>query len=299
MPTMPQSATTVINTVTAEQRYLFDLQGFIVLQGVLTQNQCANLIDSLVALEEATFDDHAWRRRLAPEHQDGASPTRDENSTSIRMNGLLRLTTAFDHLIDHPIVSDYLHGFMGTPQLVNTWSISKRRGTGAGGWHRGVGPMHYSCRDGTIRTAMLNVVWFLTDNGPDDGCMCAVPGSHKSDLAHMADRQGAIPVLVGGADFAYHTYPGLTLPGSVPITGNAGDVLVFSEALIHSGLGKTSDGIRRNLYFNHLQQHHSVAGYEPCNMRHFWLPDRVRERFSPARRAMTAWMSNARYELDE
>lgn len=296
---MSQPAPATATSISAEQRYLFDLQGFLLMKGVLTQHQCASLIESLVTIEQATYDDHSWRSRLAPEHRDGAMPTRDANNASIRMNGLLRLTTAFDYLIDHPVVSTCLDEFMGTPQLVNSWSISKQRGTGAGGWHRGVGPRHYTCRDGTIRSAMMNVVWFLTDNGPEDGCMAAVPGSHKSDLAHFADPNGAIPTLAGSADFAYQAYSGLTLPGSVPIIGKAGDVLVFSEALIHNGLGKTTDGIRRNLYFNHLQRHQSVAGYEPCNMRHFWLPDRMRERFSPARRAMTAWMSNARYELDE
>ena len=51
-----------------------------------------------------------------------------------------------------------------------------------GGWHRGVSTTDYSYRNGDIRSRMLNVVFLLTDNGPEDGCIVALPGSHKSNF---------------------------------------------------------------------------------------------------------------------
>ncbi|HYE06612.1 MAG TPA: phytanoyl-CoA dioxygenase family protein [Planctomycetota bacterium] len=284
--------------VPAGHRFLFDLQGFVLLRGVLSPGECASLLGTVRRLEAVAHDD-GWRQRLAPEHRAAASPTRQAYiDHGVRLNGLLRLDPAFDALIDHPRVLPYVREFMGAPQVINTWSISKAMDTGVGGWHRGATPMQYWCREGVIRSAMLNAVWFLSDNGPDDGCMCAVPGSHKSDLARLG-AYDAQAVRDGGADFDYAAHPGLALPGSVPITGSAGDVLVFSEALIHGGLRKTTPGLRTNLYVNHLHRLYSVAGHEPANMRHFWLPERLRERFTPARRELTDWMRHARYELDE
>ena len=41
------------------------------------------------------------------------------------MNVLPRLDPVIDGLIAHPAILPYLKEFMGEPQLVNTWAISK------------------------------------------------------------------------------------------------------------------------------------------------------------------------------
>jgi len=51
----------------------------------------------------------------------------------VRLNGLLRLDPVFDLMIAHPKVVPYLKAFMGEPQLINTWSISKFKGAQQGG----------------------------------------------------------------------------------------------------------------------------------------------------------------------
>lgn len=85
----------------------------------------------------------------------------------------------FDTLIAHPRILPYLDAFVDDPQLVNTWSLSKRKGAGVekGGWHGGLEPRHYAVDvGGQVRTQMLNVIWSLTDNGPGDGEMTVMPG---------------------------------------------------------------------------------------------------------------------------
>ena len=89
----------------------------------------------------------------------------------------------FDTLIAHPRVLPYLDAFVEDPQLVNTWSLSKRMGAGVekGGWHGGLEPRHYSVDvGGQVRTQMLNVIWSLTDNGLGDGEMTVMPGSEQA-----------------------------------------------------------------------------------------------------------------------
>jgi ectoine hydroxylase-related dioxygenase (phytanoyl-CoA dioxygenase family) len=159
---------------------------------------------------------------------------------------------------------------------VNTWSISKSRGASPGGWHRGLDPTNYNFRSGTIRTRMLNVIYFLTDNGPEDGCVVAIPGSHKCNL-----------------DLDWHKYKGLEMPGSVPVIGKAGDVFLFSETTIHDGLPKTTEGRRINLYYNYTMRDFNVMTYSPEHNHHFCMPAAIRARFTPQQRDATRWMEYA------
>jgi hypothetical protein len=141
----------------------------------------------------------------------------------VRLNGLPRLNPVFDRLIGHPSVLPYLKEFMGEPQLVNTWSISKYEGRLATGWHHGLPTEEYTVRDGVIRSPMLNVVTMLTPNHPGDGCFIVIPGSHKKNFNLNPRWRTA----------------GLNTPGAIEITGDPGDVMVFTEALTHAGAAKT------------------------------------------------------------
>jgi hypothetical protein len=266
-----------MDAVSIEERFQFDLQGFLLLREVLTPEECASYLAVLRRLEEGSYED-AWQTALPPGPP--GRPTRETGQPhQVRLNGLPRLDPTFDTLIDHPRVLPYLQAFVGLPQLINTWSISKWEGSKTAGWHRGVPPTDYQCRNGEIRSRMLNVVYFLTDNGPEDGCMVALPGSHKN-----------------GIDLRWGDYPGLVMPGARAITGRAGDAFLFSEAVLHDGLPKSTGGVRTNLYFNYVHAHYNVMTREPRNCHHFYFPEAIRARFTPARRELTAWMEFARWE---
>ncbi|MCZ6680729.1 MAG: phytanoyl-CoA dioxygenase family protein [Candidatus Poribacteria bacterium] len=260
--------------VSIEERFLFDLQGFLMLRGVLAPDECAEFLGVIKHLEGQTFEDK-WMEAVGP-----GRPTRETSRRhQIRLNGLPRLDSIFDRLIDHPRVVPYLREFVGEPQLINTWSISKFHGAQQGGWHRGVPTTDYSYRNGVIRSRMFNLVYFLTDNGPEDGCIVALPGSHKSNF-----------------DLTWQNYSRLELPGTVAVTGSAGDVLMFSETVIHDGLPKTTHPVRSNLYYNYVHAHYNVMTREPKNCHHFYFPPEIRARFTPTQRELTAWMELARWE---
>lgn len=262
-------------TVTPEERFLFDLQGFILLKGVLDADECRRYLTLIEKLESRTYDDKAKRDRMNYTGRP-SQPTLDRRPTSARLNGLLRLDPAFHALIAHPRVTPYLEAFMQatpgaeSPQLGNTWSISKFKGDEPMGWHRGVSPFHYSYRNGKIFTTMLNTVWFLTDNGPDDGCVVALPGGHKSNV-----------------DLDWGRYRGLAMPGARAITGQAGDVFMFSETVLHNGLTKSTPGRRTNLYYNYFSRGFDLS---PEHSYHFYMPPSVRARFDSTQRKYTEWM---------
>ncbi len=267
MSTQPAQA----SGVAVEDRFLFDLQGYLLLRQALDAPTVARLLAEVRRLETLPHDDSHWRRP----QPDGAEsqPTRQERPGFLRLNGLLRLSPVFDELIDHPRVLPYLREFMRGPQLANTWSISKTAGHEVGSWHRGIGPEGYSFRQGVISTRMLNVVFFLTENTPENGCMLALPGGHKSNF-----------------DLNWRDYPDQTLPGTRQILGQPGDVLLFSEALLHNGLGSVCAQPRTNLYFNYVARDFNIMTYSPQHNYHFAMPAHVRARFTPAQQALTQWM---------
>ena len=50
-----------MNEVCIEDRFLFDLQGFLLLRGVLSQAECAAYLEKLYKLEEREFADQ-WQQ---------------------------------------------------------------------------------------------------------------------------------------------------------------------------------------------------------------------------------------------
>jgi ectoine hydroxylase-related dioxygenase (phytanoyl-CoA dioxygenase family) len=263
--------------VSIEDRFSFDLHGFLLLRGVLTPDECEAYLGELIRLEEQDYED-----KFQEQFTDGnlgLATKHKVNEKGVRLNGLPRLSPVYDPLIAHPRVAPYLEEFVGLPQLINTWSISKFEGATSGGWHRGVPTTDYSYRDGAIRARMFNVVFFLTDNGPDDGCVVAIPSSHKSSF-----------------DLNWRDYPGLDMPGAMPAVGKAGDVFMFAESTIHNGLAKTTEGRRSNLYFNYVHAHYNVMTREPRNCHHFYLPPDVRQRFDEDQKKMTEWMEYVKWD---
>ncbi|MBS10608.1 MAG: hypothetical protein CME19_03260 [Gemmatimonadetes bacterium] len=262
-------------TISDEHKFLFDLQGYIRLEGVLTVAECDEILAVLRRLEDREYED-VWMESV----EGTGRPTREvAKENQVRLNGLPRLDPIFDDLIGHERVLPYLEEFVEGPQLINTWSISKWKDAAFSGWHRGVPVTDHTHRNGLIRTRMLNTVYFLTDNGPEDGCVVAIPGSHKSNV-----------------DLDLKTHPAYEMPGATPVVGKAGDLLLFSEATLHDGLPKTTKGIRTNLYYNYVHAHYNGMMREPRNCHHFYFPPDVRSRFDETRQRLTNWMEYVKWD---
>ncbi len=261
-----------MNTVTDAEKFLFDIQGYLILRGAIDLD-LVEVLDRAVVENEASDHDESWA--------DGIPVVRarhfikDHNiQHQVRLNGLPRLDAIFDQLIAHPAILPYLKEFMGEPQLVNTWSISKYAGRGATGWHNGLPTEEYTVRDGVIRSPMVNVVTMLTPNHPGDGCFTVIPGSHKKNFDPDPKWKTA----------------GLDTPGAIEITGDPGDVMIFTEALTHAGAAKTTTRRRTTLQYNHVHRYRACPMWDHHNARHYWMPPSIRKRFTPGQRDLTHWM---------
>lgn len=115
-----------MHKVSDDEKFLFDLQGFLILRGAI-HRELIEALDRAIVANEAIDHDESWADGLpvvTAKHF-----IKDTNiEHQIRLNGLLRLDPIFDQLIAHPALMPYLTEFMGEPQLLNTWSISKYAG---------------------------------------------------------------------------------------------------------------------------------------------------------------------------
>ena len=89
----------------------------------------------------------------------------------------------------------------------------------------------------------------------------------------------------------WNKYPEGELPGAQVIRAEAGDVFLFSEATIHHGESKNTEGTRTNLYYNYMEKMFNGMMYSPEHNYHFCMPETIRQRFDDSQKEMTKWMA--------
>jgi Phytanoyl-CoA dioxygenase (PhyH) len=196
-----------------EHTYLFDLQGYLVLEGILGAQDLARLNEA--------FDEHA-------------GPGSD------RFRGSLEWDEAYRRLLDHPAIVPYLAEWIDPAfRLDHHYGIASEPGKPAHELHLGATPHHrsayYDLRGGRIYCGLTVVSWALRDMSPGQGGFACIPGSHKANFSYPGDY----------ATFARN--PGCV----VEVPQRAGDVIIFTEALTHGAFPWTAAHQRRSVLFKY------------------------------------------------
>jgi ectoine hydroxylase-related dioxygenase (phytanoyl-CoA dioxygenase family) len=122
---------------------------------------------------------------------------------------------------------------------------------GASGQDIHGGPMRYESdhwyhyQDGVIRNGLMVATWVLNDALPGDGGFVCIPGSHKTNFIQSVPTE----VLKQTRRPDYVVQPEL----------RAGDVLIFTEALIHGTAEWRGKQERRALLYKYSPPHSSWA----------------------------------------
>ena len=226
-PTKPRTPTPLDD-------FLFDLNGYLILEGAAAPDLLADL--------NRAFDDFP---PLAPMEWWGNAQRRDyTQETGFELHNCIEAGAPFEALIDHPAWIDYVRHFCGEERsyveglFIDESIASIRRSGGHHPVHSGgfQGAMRgaYAYKDGVFRCGQVNIILALTDVGPEDGPTMIVPGSHKSHFPHPE-----------AGDYARGDRMD-TLPGAVPALLKAGDALLFVDGLMHGGSSRLrEDGERR------------------------------------------------------
>ncbi len=242
--------------MTPEQRYLFDVTGYLHLEQVMSQEE-------LKAAQEAANE-------YINTPTDKLPPGFDASGKNLP-NGFA-FSKALEALATHratwPIIKELTND---RPQLMRGTMIAERPGIAESeeglrlhcaredfGWHCN----RYEVRNGRIFCDDFVVFPYLNDVHPGDGGLLVVPGSHKT----VFERPGHL--FNNGKIEEAHEIP----PGVINITPKAGDVVIISELLTHGSLPwKPNERYRCILVLRYRPQHRGESR----------VPAEVRERLSP------------------
>lgn len=199
--------------MTEEEKFSFDLEGYLVVKQVLTAEEVAAL--SAIAVQQCAAS--------------------AEGVTYHRVFGPSRWGPPYQALIDHPKIVPYLDQLLGPKfRLDHDYCLVLTKGGRDQDLHGGAtsgNPDHwYAYRDGVIRCGLTVVTFALTDVRAGDGGFCCIPGSHKSNFIASLPRDVR----------RYERIPHYLVQPAV----EAGDALIFTEALIHGTVPWMADHAR-------------------------------------------------------
>ena len=222
-----------------EEKFIFDLEGYIVIKNVLSD------------------DDVARMNREADE----VFPDDGAGNGNRRMSKISQWGPSFLSLMDHPKVMPYLLELLGPKvRADHDYCIFMTEGGKAGRLHGGETDTEadhwYKYRDGVMRNGLTVVTFFLTHADKGDGGFCCIPGSHKSNFVD------SLPQDV----MHYERQPHYVHQPAV----EAGDALIFTEALIHGTMQWTAAHERRALLYKYSPGHSawSQKYYDPAAYPH-------------------------------
>ena len=194
--------------MTDEEKFRFDLTGFLVRPSILTPDEVHEIVDQI---DRINHDPES----LPPEHRSVPG-----GPSSL--------------LIDHPKVIEVLHEIIGPEiRMEGCFSVWRSKGEAHGGGLHGGGPSQidpifgYRFQNGRIHAGMVRVVFELTDVQERDGATHFIPGSHKANFQmhpdHLSMAEGERSRFLTGYDCP------------------AGSAIFFTENLSHVGPEWTRD----------------------------------------------------------
>jgi ectoine hydroxylase-related dioxygenase (phytanoyl-CoA dioxygenase family) len=222
--------------MTDNERYLFDLTGYLVIQDVLSSEE--------VALCNEAIDRHAdqIKERVSDLSLSDGSPALEGITGRGDLSGMLGWKAPwrepFRAMLVHPKIVPYLNDILGKGYRMDhpPGLITMRKGAEGHIFHGSSGPgfdrhQYYIFQDGQMHCGLTVASWQLTDVHPGDGGFCLIPGSHKGNIAcPRATRR-------------YEQHQEFVKQ----ITCKAGDVVIFTEAVTHGTLPWTADHQRRSV----------------------------------------------------
>jgi ectoine hydroxylase len=189
--------------LTEQERFLFDVTGYLVIPNALTSAEVENLLEASKRAH-APYPESEWRQ----------------------IGALYETEPAVESLIDHPSVFPKVRALLGDFFIVqSSWNTKSPAHYPGQGFHQD-GSGVYEFRRLALPTPLvqLRIGFFLTDQTrPNQGNMVMIPGSHNA----------AIPLPKG-------TKPD-QVPIARVVCGEPGTALMFHQGVFHCGTANDMD----------------------------------------------------------
>jgi ectoine hydroxylase-related dioxygenase (phytanoyl-CoA dioxygenase family) len=228
--------------MTEDERYLFDLNGYFIVRGVLSPEEvtAANAAIDKHAADTIQRDDNALRNAVKGTKLYGTGPGRKDLGRVLEW--AKEDSAVFKSILAHPRLVPLLHGIIGKGYRMDHLPFVIMQDEGAEGFQLHGGTVDctsgeynphlaYTCHHDMIRSSLLGCNVMLTDHNPGDGGFCIVPGSHKSNFKMPKG-------MVDGE--IYNEF--IRQPAT-----KAGDVVLFSEGTVHGAMAWTPENRQRRV----------------------------------------------------
>ena len=214
--------------LTRDEHLHFSQHGWILLEGVFDAAQCAVYIEGLKKLSRT-------RRAVEPSHD--ADLTVIDNMVFhdplfLEWLRTPRVLAANRQLLGAQPRFQGVNAHIKTPHPERHSRGEELYDFDTMGWHRGLRPkwgnFAHDTDSALINCAFLNNVSYLTDVSPRNGGTLMLDGSHliEGDYATLKDKCEVVEA-----------------------SAKAGDVLLFTETLMHAGAPILSETTRYNIYY--------------------------------------------------
>jgi ectoine hydroxylase-related dioxygenase (phytanoyl-CoA dioxygenase family) len=223
--------------VTDEERYLFDLLGWLVVPDAIDAESLAAL-NAIMDERVAAIDPEASAFLMG---QYGGE--------------VIGWGAPFLELVDNPRITPYLEEFVNpqvrldheTVMVMRPGATSLMKTLSSATLHAASAPydsaQYFRFSDGRMWNGLTVVAYYLCDVGPGDGGLACVPGSHKSNYPLPVSLESALD--------------GELPPWIIPIPARAGSAVIFTEAIAHGTLPWRAAHERRVLLYKYSP--HAVA----------------------------------------
>lgn len=214
------------------ERYVFDTQGCLLIEDVLTKDEVDRLTKGFPRDAEG---------EVIPEPNECVLNLREP---------------LFRELVNHPRILPYLGKLLADVHVEHPWSrqfflshedfMYLRPGQQATRFHNGGTPydpwLSYTVRDGKIFCGQVVVFWLLTDQREGKGGFWYIPGSHQANFAKPEGLE------------EYDWIPDC----AVQPVARAGSVILFTEALTHGTRPWEAEFDRYAIFYRYLPAYMSL-----------------------------------------
>ena len=227
-------------------KYLFDLNGYIVVKNALKKseiNACNKIIEKLKNIKNGEWDGYVHGHNYG-------------GKEGLNLQQIYEAGKPFEKLIDHPSWIHHMLEFVGGEGTFDQYhgplfideNFANIRGPGeAIGIHsgnpEGLKRNHYRYQDDKFHCSQVNILLALTDIGKGDGGTVVIPSSHKSNIQHPEYKKNFMKKnKVTSAE---------TMTASKEIYLKAGDGLIFVDSLCHGSAKRINKGERRIVVYRY------------------------------------------------
>ena len=204
--------------LTPSQRLYLDVNGYVVIENVLKDEEVGALLDKIYEIEAA----YHRTGELPGEHCHLSSTTEE----FFRVDNLPHLAPCFFDYLTHPYLVGMVQEIVGGTVRLEQSDAHIRRPVkdqskpGEHGFHRGINPGYSHIHNGLYHFSFVKTLTNLTDLGPRDGGTTVIAGTHK--IADEVDRDAIVSAARADSRMIHQ------------VEAPAGSTLLFFESLMHS-----------------------------------------------------------------